>query len=121
MLRLISELEGKAKQVIAAIVSNGIFYATANTNATKNIRKINFGDILLVAHLKTKSVFDSPQTKTNGRMGLGNFHQHFKICNFWLCSIGYEAPLLLNENIAESLTCLAHNRRNDFYKATKKK
>ena len=56
MLRLISVLDRKAEQVIAAIGSNGIFYATA----LKTLKK-NFGDPLLVAHLKIKAVFDRPQ------------------------------------------------------------
>ena len=56
MLRLISVLDRKAKQVIAAIGSNGIFYATA----LKTLKK-NFGDPLLVGHLKIKAVFDRPQ------------------------------------------------------------
>ena len=56
MLKLISVLDRKAEQVIAAIGSNGIFYATA----LKTLKK-NFGDPLLVAHLKIKAVFDRPQ------------------------------------------------------------
>ena len=115
MLRLISVLDGEVKRVIAAIDSNGIFYATA----LKTLRK-NFGDPLLVAHLKIKAVFDRPQIKTNDKIRLRNFHQHLKICNSWLYSIGYETPLLSSENIAKALTCLPHNIRYDFYKATKK-
>ena len=108
-------LDRIAKRVIAAIGLNGIFYATALKTLKKNI-----GDPLLVAHLKIKAVFDRPQIKANDKIGLHNFHQHLKICNSRLCSIGYEAPLLSSENIAKALICLPHNIRNDFYKATKK-
>ena len=109
MLRLISVLDWEANRVIAAIGSNGIFYVTA----LKTLKK-NFGDPLLVTHLKIKAVFDHPQIKTNDKIGLRNFHQHYKICNSWLCSIGYEAPLLSSEIIAEALICLTHNIRYDF-------
>ena len=115
MLRLISVLEGEAKRVIAAIGSNAIFYATA----LKTLKK-NFGDPLLVAHFKIKKVFVRPQIIPNYRIGLRNFRHHLKICNSWLCSIGYDAALLSSENIAKALICLPHNIRNDFYKATKK-
>ena len=115
MLRLTGVLDGEAKRVMAAIDSNGIFYATA----LKTLKK-NFGDPLLVAHLKIKVVFDRPQIKPNDKIGLRNFHQHLKICNSWLCSIGYEASSLSSENIAKALICLPHNIRNDFYKTTKK-
>ena len=97
ILRLISVLDRKAKRVIVAIGLNGIFYATALKTLKKNI-----GDPLLVAHSKIKAVFDRPQIKTNDKIGLRNFHQHLKICNSWMCSIGYEAPLLSSENIAKA-------------------
>ena len=112
---LISVLDGEAKRLIAAIDSNSIFYTTT----LKTLKK-NFGDPLLIAHLKIKAVFDRPQIKPNDRIGQRNFHQHLKICNSWLCSISYEAPLLSSKNIAKELICLPHNIRNDFYKATKK-
>ena len=92
MLRLISALDREAKRVIAAIGSNGIFYATI----LKALKK-NFGEPLLVAHLKIKAVLDRSQIKTNDRIGVRNFHQHLKICNSWLCSIGYEALLVSSE------------------------
>ena len=62
-------LDGETKRVIAATGSNGIFYTTA-----LKILKKNFGDPLLVAHLKIKAVFDRLQIKTNYRVGLRNFH-----------------------------------------------
>ena len=73
MLIQISVLDGEAKRLIAAIGSNSIFYATA----LKTLKK-NLGDSLLVAHLKIKAVFDCPQIKPNDRIGLRNFHQHFR-------------------------------------------
>ena len=65
MLRLFSMLDGEAQRVIAAVGSNGIFYATA----LKTLKK-DFGDPLLLAHLKLKAVFDRPHIKTNDRIGL---------------------------------------------------
>ena len=56
MLTLISVLNREEKPVIAAIASNGIFHPTA----LKTVKK-NFGDPLLVVHLK--AVFDCPQIK----------------------------------------------------------
>ena len=58
MLTLISVLNREEKPVIAAIASNGIFHPTA----LKTVKK-NFGDPLLVVHLKIKAVFDCPQIK----------------------------------------------------------
>ena len=109
---LITVLDGEAKRVIAAIGSNGMFYATT----LKSLKK-NFGDLLLIAHLKIKAVFDRPQIKSNDRIGLRNFLQHLKICNSWLCSIGYKAPLLSSENISKALIFLLYS----IYKATKKR
>ena len=58
-------LDGEAQRVIAAVGSNDIFYATA----PKTLKK-DFGDPLLLAHLKLKAVFDRPHIKTNDRIGL---------------------------------------------------
>ena len=115
MLTPISLLDREEKLVIAAIASNGIFHPTA----LKTVKK-NFGDPLLAVRLKIKAVFDCPQIKANDKIGLRNFQKHLKICNSWLCSTGYKAPLLSSENITKALICLPHNIRHDFYKATKK-
>ena len=104
MLTLISLLDREEKLVIAAIASNGIFHPTA----LKTVKK-NFGDPLLVVRLKIKAVFDCPQIKANDKIGLRNFQKHLKICNSWLCSTGYKAPLLSSENITKALICLPHN------------
>ena len=69
MLRLISVLDREAKRVIASIGLNGIFHATV----LKTLKK-KFGEPLLAGHIKIKAVFDSPQIKTNDRIGLHNFH-----------------------------------------------
>ena len=58
MLTPISLLDREEKLVIAAIASNGIFHPTA----LKTVKK-NFGDPLLVVHLKIIEVLDCPQIK----------------------------------------------------------
>ena len=58
MLTLISVLNREEKRVIAAIASNCIFHPTA----LKTVKK-NFGDPLLVVHLKIIEVLDCPQIK----------------------------------------------------------
>ena len=109
MLTLISVLDREEKRVIAAIASNGIFHPTA----LKTVKK-NFGDPLLVVRLKVKAVFDCPQIKANDKIVLRNYQKHLKICNSWLCSIGYKTPLLSSEIITKALICLPDNVRNDF-------
>ena len=72
MERLISFLEGDAKKAICSIGTQSIFYATA-----LKTRKRDFGNPVVVAHLKIKSLFDAPQIYANDRVGLRQFHlQH---------------------------------------------
>ena len=65
MERLLSAIEGKAKKSVESIGCEGIFHATA----LKSLKR-DFGNPVLVSHLKVKSVFDQPQIKPNDKIGL---------------------------------------------------
>ena len=53
MERLLSALEGEAKKSVGSIDYEGIFYATA----LKSLKR-DFGNPVLVSHLRIKSIFD---------------------------------------------------------------
>ena len=74
MKRLLSVLDGKAKRSIESTGCDGIFYATA----LKSLKR-DFGNPVLVLHLKIKSIFDQPQLKPNDKIGLRTYHQQTKI------------------------------------------
>ena len=113
MDRLLSVLDGDAKRSIQSIGSSGIFYATA----LKALKR-DYGNPIIVSHLRVKSLFEFPPIKSNDRIALRNFHQKLKITITWLKSIGYEVPIKSNENLAKALLCLPYNMRNEFYKVT---
>ena len=56
MERLLSALEGKAKKSVEPIGCEWILYAAA----PKSLKR-DFGKLVLVSHLKIKSIFDQPQ------------------------------------------------------------
>ena len=85
MDRLLSVLDGDAKRSIQSIGSSGIFYATA----LKTLKR-DFGNPLMIAHLRLKSLFELPVIKQYDRIALRNYHQQLKITITWLQSIGYE-------------------------------
>ena len=68
MERLLSVLKGEAKNSIISIGTNELLYAS-----TLKSLKTDFGDHLVVAHLKLKSVFDKPQIKYGDRIALREF------------------------------------------------
>ena len=68
MERLLSVLKGEAKNSIISIGTNELLYAS-----TLKSLKTDFGDPLVVAHLKLKSVFDKPQIKSGDRIALREF------------------------------------------------
>ena len=113
MDRLLSVLDGDAKRSIQSIGSSRIFYATA----LKALKR-DYGNPIIVSHLRVKSLFEFPPIKSNDRIALRNFHQKLKITITWLKSIGYEVPIKSNENLAKALLCLPYNMRNEFYKVT---
>ena len=75
MERLISVLEYDAKMGICSIGTQSIFYAIA----LKTLKR-DFGNPVVVAHLKVKSFFDAPQIYANDRLGFRQFHQQLKCC-----------------------------------------
>ena len=113
MDRLLSVLDGDAKRSIQSIGSSGIFYATA----LKALKR-DYGNPIIVSHLRVKSLFAFPPIKSNDRTALRNFHQKLKVTITWLNSIGHEVPIKSKENLAKALLCLPYNMRNEFYKVT---
>ena len=97
-----------------AIGKSGLFYA----NALKTLKR-NFGNPLLVSHAKLKLLFDQTQIKSADRMSLRRFHQYLKINNTWLLSMGYDRPILSNENLTEAILRLPTFLRHAFFKATR--
>ena len=70
----ISAVEGEARRAIEAVGTSGLFYASA-----LEALKQEFGNTLLVAHLRLKSVLDKPQMKSNDCATLREFHQQIKL------------------------------------------
>ena len=83
MERLCSVLYGETKRVIEIIGSSLRFYATA----LKALKR-DFGNALLISHVKLKLLFHQPQIKSTDRISLRRFHQQLKINNAWLLSMG---------------------------------
>ena len=82
MERLLSVLKGERK--ILSSGTNGLFYASA----LKSLKR-DFGDPLVVVHLKFKSVFDKPQIKSRDRIALREFQQSLKCVITWLKTMGF--------------------------------
>ena len=91
MDRFLSVLDGDAKRSIQSMGSSGIFYATA----LKALKR-DYGNPIIVSHLRVKSLFEFPTIKSNDRIALRNFHQKLKITITWLKSIGCEVPIKSN-------------------------
>ena len=70
MNRLLSILDGDAKNAVKSIGTSAMFYATA-----LKCLKRDFGNPLLVAHFKMKNVLDHPQIKINDKIFKFNFKQ----------------------------------------------
>ena len=107
--RLLSALEGEAKKSVESVGCEGIFYATE----LKSLKR-DFGDPLVVSHLKIKTIFDQPQIKPNDKIGLRKHHQQVKITNTWLLSMGYENLILYYENLSKAVTRLPNYLQTQF-------
>ena len=103
MDHLLRVLNGDANCSIQSIGSSRIFYATA----LKALKR-DYGNPIIVSHLRIKSLFEFPPIKSNDRIALRNFHQKLKITITWLKSIGYEVPIKSNKNLAKTLFCLSY-------------
>ena len=76
MERLISVLRGEVKREIESIGTNSMFYATA----LKTLKR-EYGNPLLVSHLKLKKLFDQPQIKNQDRTALREYQHQLKCSN----------------------------------------
>ena len=114
MMRLISLLDGDAKKAVQSIGSNRFFYASA----LKSL-KSNFGNQLLIATFRMKTLFDKPHINGRDRIALRQYHQQLKMNNIWLISMGYETPLLSSDNLTKALMRLPLNLQQYFFKATR--
>ena len=108
-MRLISLLDGDAKKAVQSIGSNKLFYASA----LKSL-KSNFGNPLLVATFRMKTLFDKPHINGRDRIALREYHQQVKMNNIWLISMGYETPLLSSDNLTKALMRLPLNLQQYF-------
>ena len=109
MMKLISLLDGDAKKAVQSIGSNGLFYASA----LKSL-KSNFGNPLLVATFRMKTLFDKPHINGRDRIALRQYHQQLKMNKTWLISMGYETPLLSSDNLTKALMRLPLNLQQYF-------
>ena len=116
MERLLSVLDGDAKKAVNAIGYSGLFYAVA----LKTLKR-DFGNEIVVSHLKLNSVLEKPQINQSDRAALRQYHQQLKTVNTWLISMGYESSLYSTENLAKAVKRLPHSLRTQFYKNWKEK
>ena len=107
-------IDGEAKKPVKTVGTDGYFYATA-----LKILKRDFGNPLVVSHLKLKKLFDQKQIHIKDKLGLRSFHQQLRICISWLSSIGYHTPLTLYENLVKALSVLPIKYQSEFFKHTK--
>ena len=113
MDRLISVLDGDAKRSVESVGTDSLFYPTA----LKTLKR-DFGNPMVVSHLKLKSVLDLPQIKTFDRTTIRRYHQQLKSTITWLLSMGYETPTKSSENLTKAVSRLPNNLRQEFYKDT---
>ena len=111
MERLLSVLKGGAKNYIVRIGTNGLFDASA----LKSLKR-DFGDPLVVTHLKLKSVFDKPQIKSLCRTALREFQQSLKCVITWLEAMGYSFSLTSTEHLTKAVKRLPNFLRHSIYK-----
>ena len=101
----------EAKNYIISIGTNRLFY----TSALKSFKR-DFGDPLVVTHLKLKSVFDKPQIKSLCRTALREFQQSLKCVITWLETMGYSFSLTSTEHLTKAVKRLPNFLRHSFYK-----
>ena len=114
MTYLLSALDGEARKAIEAVGTCGLFYATA----LKTLKR-EFGNTLLVAHLRLKSIFNKLQIEPNDRSTLPEFHQRIKLNITWLSSLGYKTPLYSYDSVAKAILRLPLHLKKEFYKHAK--
>ena len=67
---LMNSLDGEAKKSVKTVGTNGYFYATV-----LKVLKRDFGNPLVVSHLKLTKLFDQKQINIEDKLGLCSFHQ----------------------------------------------
>ena len=112
MERLISVLRGEVKKEIESIVSNRMFYATS-----LKILKREYGNPLLISHLKLKKLFDQPQIKNQDRTALHEYQHHLKCSNTWFLSMCYYDAISSTESLAKAVKRLPNYLRQKFYES----
>ena len=65
----------KLEKSVKTVGTNDYFYAK-----TMKVLKRDFGNPLVVSHLKLKNLFDQKQIKIKDKLGLRSFHQQLRIC-----------------------------------------
>ena len=88
MDRLLSLPDREVKRSNQSVRSSGVFYATAFKTL-----KLDFGNPVIVAHLRIKSLFKFPPIKGNDCIAFRNYHQKLKITITWLQSIAYNVAI----------------------------
>ena len=110
MERLLSVLDGEAKQTVISIDRNNLFFTTGMKTLESN-----FGNPMVVSFLKLKSVLDLPQITNENRAGLRAFHQQLKSVITWLNSMGDTSAINSIENTTKAITRLSTYLRSKFY------
>ena len=81
--------------------------------------KSNFGNPLLVATFRMKTLFDKPQLNGRDIIALREYHQQLKMNNTRLILMSYKAPLLSSGNLTEALMRLRFNLKLSLFNATR--
>ena len=113
MERLFRVIDSDPSKSVEVIGTSGIFYETA-----LKCLKSDYGNPLVIAHLRFKVLFDRRKLKVFDRSGLRQFYQQLKTNNTWFLSIGYKSPLLSCENLTKFVSLLPPVLRKNFYKST---
>ena len=103
MDHLMNSLDGEAKRSVKTVGTNGYFYATA-----LKVLKRDFGNPLVVSHLKLKKLFDQKQINIKDKLGSHSFNQQLRTCISWLSSTGYDTLLTSYENLCQSIASLTN-------------
>ena len=114
MERLISVLRGEVKREIESIGTYSMFYATA----PKTLKR-EYGNPLVVSHLKLKNLFDQPQIKNQDRTALREYQHQLKCSNTWCLSMDYYDAISSTENLARAVKRLPNYLRQKFYESTR--
>ena len=112
MERLISVLRGEVKREIESVETNSMFYA----KALKTLKR-EYGNTVLVSHLKLKKLFDQPQIKNQDRTALREYQQQLKCSNTWFLSVGYYDAISSKENLGKAVKRLTNYLRQKFYES----